>query len=103
MSARSSSGTAPFDRWLGGDNAAIGAAAKRGFALFTAKAECSACYSGWNFTDNAFHDIGTGSDTDRGRGRLFVNSVALQYAFKTPTLRDAAHRAPYMHDGRCLI
>jgi cytochrome c peroxidase len=23
----------------------------------------------------------------------------LQYAFKTPTLRDVARRAPYMHDG----
>jgi cytochrome c peroxidase len=25
--------------------------------------------------------------------------VKLQYAFKTPTLRDVARRAPYMHDG----
>ena len=34
-----------------------------------------------------------------GRGRLFPNSVPLQYAFKTPTLWDSARRAPYMHDG----
>ena len=27
------------------------------------------------------------------------NSVKLRYAFETPTLRDVARRAPYMHDG----
>ena len=36
---------------------------------------------------------------DLGRGRLFPTSVKLRYAFKTPTLRDVARRAPYMHDG----
>ena len=25
--------------------------------------------------------------------------MKLKYAFKTPTLRDVARRAPYMHDG----
>jgi cytochrome c peroxidase len=30
---------------------------------------------------------------------LFPSSVKLQHAFKTPTLRDVARRAPYMHDG----
>jgi cytochrome c peroxidase len=93
------SGKAPFDRWVDGDESAISAAAKRGFALFTGKAQCVACHSGWNLTDDAFHDIGIGGDADIGRGRLFRNSVALQHAFKTPTLRDVAHRAPYMHDG----
>jgi cytochrome c peroxidase len=38
-------------------------------------------------------------DDDIGRGRLFPTSVKLQHAFKTPTLRDLARRAPYMHDG----
>ena len=36
---------------------------------------------------------------DIGRGRLFTNSPKLRYAFKVPTLRDVARRAPYMHDG----
>ena len=61
-------GPAPFDRWVGGDEAAIPAAAKRGFALFTGRAGCSACHSGWRFTDDNFHDIGT-TTTDPGRGR----------------------------------
>src|SRR6185369_3879924 len=80
------SGRTAFDRWIDGDESAIGAEAKRGFALFVGNARCTECHSGWNFTDNAFHDIGIGVDNDIGRGRLFPNSVALQYAFKTPTL-----------------
>ena len=90
---------APFDRWVGGDEGAISAAAKRGFELFNGKAQCAGCHSGWTFTDFSFHDIGTATGTDIGRGRLFPTSVKLQYAFKTPTLRDVARRAPYMHDG----
>jgi cytochrome c peroxidase len=90
---------APFDRWIRGDQNAVGAAAKRGFALFNGKAECAACHSGWAFTDGSFHDIGVGQNDDIGRGRLFPKSAKLQYAFKTPTLRDVARRGPYMHDG----
>jgi cytochrome c peroxidase len=90
---------APFDRWLDGDQAAVSVAAKRGFDLFNGKANCAACHSGWAFTDASFHDIGSARGDDIGRGRLFPNSVALRYAFKTPTLRDVVRRAPYMHDG----
>ncbi len=90
---------APFDRWIAGDEAAIPEAAKRGFDLFTGRAECAECHATWRFTDDSFRDIGTGGDRDLGRGRLFPNSKALQHAFKVPTLRDVAKRAPYMHDG----
>ncbi|RZK96021.1 MAG: hypothetical protein EOO66_06785, partial [Methylobacterium sp.] len=51
-------GTAPFDRWVEGDESAISPAAQRGFDLFTGKAACAGCHTGWNFTDNKFHDIG---------------------------------------------
>jgi len=90
---------APFDRWIMGDPNAINASAKRGFALFNGKANCAACHSGWAFTDASFHDIGVAKGDDIGRGRLFPSSVKLQYAFKTPTLRDVTWRGPYMHDG----
>lgn len=93
------SAPAPFDRWIAGDESAIGAAAKRGFDLFNGKAQCSQCHSGWNFTDGSFYDIGEAKEADIGRGRIFANSPKLQHAFKTPTLRDVARRAPYMHDG----
>jgi cytochrome c peroxidase len=92
------SGTAPFDRWVAGDEGAITASAKRGFQLFDGKARCARCHSGWRFTDDSFHDIGVPGD-DLGRGALFADVAPLQHAFKTPTLRNVAQRAPYMHDG----
>lgn len=93
------SGPAPFDRWVAGDESAIGEPARRGFALFNGRAGCSGCHSGWSFTDGSFHDIGVASDGDPGRGALFPTSVKLQHAFKVPTLRDVARRGPYMHNG----
>jgi cytochrome c peroxidase len=92
------SGWAPFDDWIDGKDDAIPENAKRGFALFTGKANCLACHSGWNFTDQSFHDIGLKSD-DIGRGRLLPDIPEMMYAFKTPSLRNITQRAPYMHDG----
>lgn len=92
------SGVAPFDRWIAGDETAISDAAKRGFDLFNNKARCAACHAGWNFTDGSFHDIGL-ADNDIGRGKQVPGVVAMQHAFKTPTLRNVVERAPYMHDG----
>jgi cytochrome c peroxidase len=91
------SGKAPFDRWIGGDETAISDQAKQGFDVFTGKGNCAACHSGWNFTDNGFHDIGL-PDSDIGRGE-YVKITSMQHAFKTPTLRDVDRRGPYMHDG----
>jgi cytochrome c peroxidase len=90
---------APFDRWIAGDETAISDAAKRGFVLFNGKAACADCHEGPSFTDFSFHDIGVARENDIGRARLFPTSLKLQHAFKVPTLRDIARRAPYMHDG----
>jgi cytochrome c peroxidase len=92
------SNPAPFDVWLEGQDAALSGPAKRGFALFNAKAGCASCHAGWNFTDDSFADIGL-PDDDIGRGKLATNVVKMQHAFKTPGLREIAHRGPYMHDG----
>ena len=109
--------SSPYDRYrYGGESDAIGHDAKRGEALFFGeKLECFHCHNGINFSDNsadtrtrivtvAFHNTGlynigghypvhnagvyevTGDPRDDG-------------AFKTPTLRNVAVRAPYMHDG----
>ena len=91
-------GPAAFDRWIEGDENAISEAAKRGFVLFNTKATCFVCHSGWRFTDDRFHDIGT-SATDRGRGRELKDDELMQFAFKTPTLRSVALRPPYMHNA----
>ncbi|MDJ0787785.1 MAG: cytochrome c peroxidase [Myxococcota bacterium] len=92
------SAPAPFDRWVEGDDDAIGPAAIRGFELFTGKARCSVCHTGWRFTDDSFHDVGTRSD-DLGRGVHLPEILVSQHAFKTPTLRNVERRAPYMHNG----
>ena len=92
------SGIAPFDEWVAGREDALSDAAKRGFALFNGKARCALCHSGWSFTDGTFHDIGVPS-ADRGRGVILHHVERMQHAFKTPTLRNVDHRAPYMHDG----
>lgn len=92
------SGEAPFDRWIEGDERAISEPAKRGFVLFNTKARCAVCHQGWRFSDDGFHDIGLKSD-DKGRGQVIAGVLPLAYAFKTPSLRNVARTAPYMHDG----
>ena len=92
-------GIAPFDRWIEGDEQAISDSAKRGFALFnTTKSMCFTCHTGWRFTDDKFHDIGT-TTTDLGRGRVVKDDEEMKYAFKTPTLRSVSVRPPYMHNA----
>jgi cytochrome c peroxidase len=86
-----------FDRWVAGDDTALTETESEGFDLFVGKAGCVACHGGWRFTDDAFHDIGLpGSDPGRGAVEGGVPGLA---QFKTPSLREAAHTAPYMHDG----
>ena len=92
------SGRAPFDAWIDGDERAISDAAKRGFTLFNEKAQCNKCHSGWNFTDDSFHDIGLASP-DVGRGKFLTEVEKSLHAFKTPGLREVTHRGPYMHNG----
>ncbi len=91
------SGDTAFDRWVAGDAKAVSDSAKRGFDLFTGKAGCASCHSGWAFTDHAFHDIGLPGD-DKGRGAI-LGEPSVDHAFKTPGLRNVGNRAPYMHDG----
>ena len=92
----------PFDRWRKGNQSAVDASVKRGFALFEGKAKCEKCHQGFNFTDDGFHNIGlkTPDGLTPDEGRFAQRKVAiLKGAFKTPTLRDIAHTAPYMHNG----
>ena len=92
------SGRTPFDAWLDGDETAIEASSKRGFVLFNGAAHCANCHVGWTLSDNKFHDVGLAS-ADPGRIAVAPSEKDAGFAFKTPTLRDVARRAPYMHDG----
>lgn len=96
------SGDAAYDRFKAGDANALSAEAQQGMKLFFGKANCSACHTGANFTDNAFHNIGVGMDkpeVDKGREEL-SKLKGDRGSFKTPTLRDIARSAPYMHNGQ---
>jgi cytochrome c peroxidase len=92
------SARAPFDDWIDGNEKSISEEAKRGFAVFNTKAQCSSCHEGWNFTNDGFQDIGLPSD-DVGRGKFMPDVLKMQHAFKTPGLREITRRSPYMHDG----
>ena len=86
-----------FDQWVAGDNAALSAEERLGLAVFAGKGQCIACHTGFALTDQAFHDIGLPT-TDLGRGPI-AGVAAVSHAFKTPTLRELAWTAPYMHNG----
>lgn len=95
------SGNAPFDQFKAGDKKALSEAAERGRHVFFNKASCSACHAGPNFSDGAFHNLGVGIKSDNpDLGRFAVTKLGGDRgAFKTPTLREIARTAPYMHDG----
>ena len=95
------SGDSPFDRYQAGDKGAMSASAVRGMELFNGRANCKACHTGFNFTDEQYQNIGVGMDRpqpDLGRWDVTKND-ADKGKFKTPTLRNIVQTAPYMHDG----
>ncbi len=75
-----------------------------GQAIF--ERQCASCHKPPFFTDFGFHNNGLDSiyspDNEYikwGRGRI-TNQPEDQGKFKTPSLRNWAFTAPYMHDGR---
>ncbi len=127
-------GDAPFDHFIMGEENAIDAAAKRGWALFNGKGRCNTCHAGNAvsplFSDQKFHNIGIAAHKQdfpqlareavsivNSGDQKQIDELAIQSkfselgrflvtkqvndvgAFKTPTLRNVALTAPYMHDG----
>jgi cytochrome c peroxidase len=106
------SGNAPVDRYALGDSDALSALECEGQRIFHDRGRCSACHGGPNFSDEQFHNTGgawrpaagasnTGPlDAPRDEGRFAMTGEPRDRgAFKTPTLREVARTAPYMHDG----
>lgn len=97
------SGNSAYDQFgVGGNEMALSAKAQNGFRVFVGKGQCLRCHFGFNFTDERFHNLGVDWDKDHidvGRFAVTKNPKDLG-AFKTPTLREVARTAPYMHDGR---
>ena len=93
---------APYDRYMAGAEGGLSDLAQRGLQLFRDKARCYICHSGDLFTDESFHNTGVAWRNGRlqDEGRAIVTGKAYDRgAFKTPTLREIARTAPYMHDG----
>ena len=109
----------PYDRYkYGGQPKAISPAAKRGESLFFGeKMECYHCHGSFTFTDNIRHSKlplaergfhNTGLYNVDGRGAYPSNNPGISELtgdaddmgkFRTPSLRNIALTAPYMHDG----
>ena len=104
-----------FDRAVHGDEAAMSADAREGFKLFMGRAKCGTCHFAPLFsgamppalTENEPEVIGVPSRNvsrravvDPDSGRFNVRRIDQHlHAFKTPTLRNVALTAPYMHNG----
>jgi cytochrome c peroxidase len=92
----------PFDRYARGEKNALSKIEKDGLEIFTGKGHCTACHWGPYFSDGRFHNLGVlefdPAKPDMGRFDVTKNP-ADKGAFKTPTIRDVALRAPYMHSG----
>ena len=109
----------PWDRYrYGGESKAISESARRGEALFFGeRLECYHCHGGLHFTDNikhkrlpdgerGFHNTGlynsdgTGSYPAESPGIVELTDLPDDRGvFRTPSLRNVAVTAPYMHDG----
>lgn len=103
----------PFDRYIAGDLAALGADEKRGLALFIGKATCVDCHQPPLFSDLGFHNIGM---PQRGPRVMSTDEGLYDYVhahpekepvldaylgeFLTQPLRNVAETAPYMHAGQ---
>lgn len=118
----------PFDNFLNGDSTAISDAAKRGLELFGGKAGCLQCHNGPMLSDTRFHSLGLETNQDifksplrhitfrryfrmlgvtefsQLRQDIGLGAVTKQRSdrerFRTPTLREVAGTAPYMHGGQ---
>jgi cytochrome c peroxidase len=113
------SGQSPYDRYhYGRDDSAISDSAKRGEGLFfNQHLSCFRCHGGFDFSDATtsaarppsmrsgrrveFHNTGLYDPYPAPNVGIFeyTNAPGDQGKFKTPTLRNIALTAPYMHDG----
>ena len=96
-----------FDRAMSG-KATLSKEEQRGMELFFTEyeprskqlgADCFHCHGGANFSDHQFHNNGLEPTSDSGRFD-FTKNKRDKNLFSTPSLRNIALTAPYMHDGR---
>ena len=94
------SGNSPYDRFVNGDRTALSAEQQAGLRIFRGKGNCTACHVGPNFTNERLHNTGVAwRPSSSGPAGRYADDGAGNGTFKTPTLREVARTAPYMHDG----
>jgi cytochrome c peroxidase len=117
----------PLDKYLQGDKNSLSDEAKKGLDLFMGKAKCGDCHFGVNLSDDMFHALNVPENPDQKSdpriavtrrfvakvyhyedyrnlaedpGRYLITKDKKDWkAFRTPTLREIAKTAPYMHNG----
>lgn len=97
---------APFDKYLGGDATALSDDQKAGLQIFMDNG-CAGCHDGINIGGGQYQPFGVvekpGAEflppDDTGRFEV-TKSVADEYVFKVPTLRNIALSPPYFHTGK---
>jgi cytochrome c peroxidase len=98
------SGNSKFDKFLRGETT-LTPQEQNGFNVFMdeAKGDCFHCHGSNNnplWTDNKFHNNGLDATfTDLGLGKV-TGDPADNGKFKSPSIRNLAFTAPFMHDGR---
>lgn len=119
---------APLDRYLNGDiKNALSPEALQGYKIFTGKGKCTECHYGENLADDRFHVLNVQENPEHLKdpriaatrrfvakvyhfeeyrtlaedpGRYLITKDRQDWkAFRTPTLREIAMTAPYMHNG----
>lgn len=93
-----------YDRWLRGE-VQFTDEEELGYQIFSdfGRGDCIHCHqlNNPNLSDNGFHNNGLDTEADMQPGLMAVtNDPADCGKFKTPSLRNLAFTAPYMHDGR---
>ncbi len=92
------SGFSAYDRFVRGDTTALTPQQRRGMELFF-RIGCAECHRPPLFTDYGFHCNGLLAHYWE-EGRAGVTRNPADYArFRTPSLRNVALTAPYLHDG----
>jgi cytochrome c peroxidase len=103
----------PLDRFARGDDAALSADMRAGLDVFAGRGRCARCHVPPLFGGNRPLDFATpvfsvvgaldvpeGKALDGDRGRAAITKRERDaFAFRTPTVRDVAKTAPYLHHG----